>query len=151
MQTFLSKTINMMFLPIVLTIFYSIFLVDGSHFIPSAEASIEGSACSQNGIIEKHDDKLLCMCNGSEVRQDQYCKKGIIYSVKYDLIEIVINSGNDSPKQSIHREPGPLPVKSIASTYKSPQPASATRAIQSVEKESPPAQSAPSTNQCVPK
>ena len=141
-----------MFLPIVLTIFYSIFLIDGSHFIPSAEASIEGSACSQNGIIEKHDDKLLCMCNGSEVRQDQYCKKGIIFSIKYDLMEIVINSGNVSPKKSIHRESDPfLPVKAIAGTYKSPQPASIIRAIQSVEKEPPPAQSSSSTNQCVPK
>ena len=152
MPAFWSKTINMMFLPIILTIFYSTFLINGFiNFIPSAEASIEGSACSQDGIIEKHDEKLLCMCNGIEVQQDQYCKKGIIHSIEYDLMEITITKGNDSPKKPVQRKPNPLPVKSIANTYPQAKPAPTSRGIQSIEKEPSSVKLPSSVHQCISK
>ena len=138
-----------MFLPIILTIFYSTFL-NGFIYIPSAEASIVGSSCSQNGIIEKQDGKLLCMCDGKEVKQDEYCQKAMIFSVHSGLLEITINRGNDS-----HEQPNILETESL--THKSSikplralrvQSVSVTRGIQSID-EKEPSLLPSSANQCI--
>lgn len=137
----------MMLLPIVLATFL-LFINDG--ITPSAEASIIGSSCSQHGIIEKHNGKLLCMCNGKEVKQDQYCQKGMIFSVQSGLLEITITRGNDSAEQLNTPGTESLAHKTITQPIQAIQarPIAITRGIQSIEKEPPATKALAFPNQC---
>lgn len=136
-----------MFLSTLLTIF--LFFITGE-VLPSAEASIVGSSCSQNGIIEKHGDRLVCMCAGKEVGPDQYCQTGMLFSVQSGLLEIVINKGNDSPEQLNTRDTESLVHRPIIRPTSQARPVAVTRGIQSIdEKESAPIKVFPVKNQCL--
>ena len=116
-----------------------IFLLSLNSGIPSAQASLVGSSCSYNGIIEKHGNKLVCMCNGKEVGPNQYCQKGMIFSTQDGLLEITINKGNNSPEQPINAQKTESPAyKPITKPPARPvavqaRPVAANRSIQSID------------------